>query len=95
MKRLDRIRLGNALAKARQEMGFSIRTAAMESGVSAPTISRAERAHPDSVQNAENVLVLCDFYGLNPLSFLAQTGPDLEGRFHGNTPVKHFEGAGA
>ncbi|MFN4124456.1 helix-turn-helix domain-containing protein [Pannonibacter indicus] len=86
MKRLDRIALGRALHLARTLKGYTTREMQALTGISAATVSRIERAHPDTLASAETALVLCDFFGLDPLSFLVRTGgTDL---FHGNTPVK-------
>lgn len=86
MKRLDRIALGRALHLARTIKGYTTRQMQDLTGVSAATVSRIERAHPDTLASAETTLVLCDFFGLDPLSFLVRTdGADL---FHGKTPVK-------
>ena len=81
MKQLDVIRLGRALASARAERGMTTRDLEGATGVSKATISRAERAHPDGTRSAASIVVLCDFFGMDPRTFLT-------GVFHENTPVR-------
>lgn len=83
MKRLDRIALGKGLRAARDKRGMTTRQVGFATGVSAATISRAERAHPDSFQNAESILLLCDYFGVDPFGALESV--DV---FHGDTPLK-------
>lgn len=83
MKELDREILGKMLLGARKKRGITTREVAVATGVSAATISRAERAHRDSFQNAETILLLCDFFGIDPFKALVEAE-----MFHGKTPMK-------
>ena len=83
MKRLDRALLGGMLLGKRTKRGLTTREVAALTGISAATLSRAERAHKDSFQNAETILLLCEFFGIDPFRALVET--DV---FHGKTPMK-------
>lgn len=85
MKRLDRIALGRALHLARTIKGYTTRQMQDFTGISPATVSRIERASPETLASAETALILCDFFGLDPLSFLRRVDEDV---FHVNTPMK-------
>ncbi|MEO9670097.1 MULTISPECIES: helix-turn-helix transcriptional regulator [Alphaproteobacteria] len=91
MKRLDRIALGRALFLAREALRLTTREIAARTGVSAATVSRAERAHPDIYQSAESVLLLCDHFDVDPFAFLVTVGGGEFSSgdvFHEKTPMK-------
>lgn len=90
MWRLDRVALGQALADGRARWRMTLRDVEAATGVSRSTISRAERGSADAFQSAQNVLVLCWFYRLDPLSFLVDGEADCGGEdaFHVHPPVR-------
>lgn len=87
MIRLNRERLGQLLLAARTKHQLTTRALQVVTGISAATISRAERGHPDVCASAETVLVLCHFFRIDPMDALETTFPAGQ-MFHGKTPMK-------
>ncbi|WP_420415100.1 hypothetical protein [Roseibium sp.] len=78
---LDFSGLGQAFFKARTSRGWTIDSVVADTGLSKATVSRAERMCEDTPVNLQSGVILCQYYGIDPVKYL----------FHGNTPLKHVE----